>query len=219
MKAIKKIIIFIIILGIIGVIGYLVYDKVLKNNESEVKVIKTIKDYGYELNDNETELYNKEFDKLEEILSAKTVDYEAYAKAISKLFIIDFYTLDNKLSKNDIGGVEYLKDSMKDDFIEEARSTFYRYLELKEERTQKLPYVSKIESVDVEKTTFTILDTTTTTIKTSYNKSTTTKSLGTEYEAYKVSISWDYKEDLDYETEANLMLIKDGKKLYIVEMD
>ena len=202
MKKSKKILITLIIIVILSIIGMLLYNYFTSDEPKEVKTIKSISEYGYELKENETKLYKDEFDNLDKILSKKEVDYEEYAKAIAKLFIIDFYTLDNKLSKNDIGGIEFIKESMRDNFIEEARSTFYKYLEVKSDsRNQNLPEVSQIDSVYVTKTEFKYSDKT------------------IEENAYKVTISWDYKEDYGYEKEANMIIVKEDKKLYIVEMD
>ena len=198
----KKIILItlIVIVSItIGVLCYLTYFKSDKPEEN--KTIKTIEKYGYTLNNYSTDLYKIEFNTLNDILTKETVDYDEYAKQISKLFIIDFYTLENKLSKNDIGGTEFIKPDIKDNFIEKSRSTFYKYLEVKEGRTQTLPIVSEITSVLAEKTLFKVKDT-------KENK-----------EAYKVSISWEYEEDLDYEKEADLYVVEESNKLYIVEMD
>ena len=215
MKKSKKILITLIIIVILSIIGILLYNYFSKDEPKEVKTIKSIPEYGYELKENETELYKDEFDNLDKILSKKEVDYEEYAKQIAKLFIIDFYTLDNKLSKNDIGGTDFIKDDMRDNFIEEARSTFYKYLEVNSsDRNQELPIVSEIKDVEIENTTFVIKDSRTTTSKTK-----TTTSKGTQVDAYKVTISWDYKEDYGYEKEANMIIIKEDKKLYIVEMD
>ena len=219
MKKSKKILIILIILVILAIAGILTY-KFLSHNEEEVvvKTIKEIPEYGYALKENETKIYKDEFDKLEKILSKKDVNYDEYAKSIAKLFIIDFYTLDNKLSKNDIGGVEFIKDSMRDNFIEEARSTFYKYLEVKSDsRKQDLPEVSEIKDVSIENTTFKIMDTKTT--ATSSKSKTTTSSQGTTVDAYKITITWDYKEDCGYENNAKMIIIKENKKLYIVEMD
>lgn len=198
----KKLLIILIILVIIAIIGILVYNFFFKNKEEEVKVIKSIPEYGYDLRENETKLYKDEFEKLDDILSKNDVDYEEYAKEIAKLFIIDFYTLSNKQSKNDIGGTDFIKESMRDNFIEEARSTFYRYLEVEsDDRNQDLPEVSEIKSVEIEDTSFTYSDDT------------------VDDNAYRVTISWDYKEDFGYETKANMIIVKEDKKLYIVEMD
>ena len=201
MKKSRKIIISLIVIILIAIIGLIVYKTVFNNSQEEVKIIKRIKDYDYNLKENETELYKTEFNELDKILSKKNVDYEEYAKSIAKLFIIDFYTLDNKLSKNDIGGTEFIKEDMRDNFIEEARSTFYKYVEVIDGRTQELPEVSNITDVSVEKAEFKYSDKT------------------IDENAYKVSISWDYVEDLGYEKEASMIIVKQDKKLYIVEMD
>lgn len=201
MKSKKKIAVCLILIVVI-IIGVIVYNVLPeKEEEPQVKIIRNIKEYDYSLNDNETELYKEEFDNLYNILDAKEVNYEEYAKSVAKLFIIDFYTLDNKLSKNDIGGSDFIKPIMRDNFIEEARSKFYKYLEVKSKnRTQKLPIVSEIKEVLVENTTFTYSDKT------------------VDENAYKVTINWEYKEDLGYEKETKMILVKEDKKLYIVEM-
>ncbi len=201
MKKSKKVIIslFIIVLVVSSIIALMIIFK--PNKEEEIKIIKSINTYDYKLEENETKLYKDTFNELDGILSSEEVNYEDYAKCIAKLFIIDFYTLDNKLSKNDIGGTDFIKGEMRDNFIEEARSTFYKYLEQKEGREQTLPEVSEILSVELENTSFTYSDKT------------------VDDDAYKITIKWDYKEDLGYETEANMIIVKEGKKLYIVEMD
>ena len=215
MKKIRKIIIILLIILIVLLIGYIVYDKCFNKEEEPIKVEKRIDDYGYTLDENETNIYKEEFYNLEKILESSEVDYEAYAKSIAKLFIIDFYTLDNKLSKNDIGGVEFLKPSMRDNFIEQARSTFYKYVEVKKGRTQKLPIVSSVDDIELEKTTYTIKKITKTTSK----KGKTPTNVGDIKEAYKLNISWSYKEDLGYEDTTTMYMIKENDKLYIVEMN
>ena len=49
----------------------------------EVKVLKSIDEYGYQLKDNKTKKYKDMFKELEDILRADTVDEEAYAKKIA----------------------------------------------------------------------------------------------------------------------------------------
>ena len=150
MKKSKKILIVLIIIVILSIIGILLYSYFSKDEPKEIKTIKSIPEYGYELKENETKLYKDEFENLDKILSEKEVNYEEYAKSIAKLFIIDLYTLDNKLSKNDIGGTDFIKEDMRDNFIDEVRSTFYKYLEVdSEDRNQDLPEVSKIKDVSI----------------------------------------------------------------------
>lgn len=200
-KLLKVLIVLVLIFCVIILV--LFGSKLLTDKEpNEVKILKEIKSHGYKLDENETEIYKSEFDKLENILTQDEINYEDYAKQVAKLFIIDFYTLDNKLSKNDIGGVEFIKESMRDNFIEEARSTFYKYLEVKsDKRVQNLPVVSEITDVLVEDTEFKYADKT------------------IDENAYKVTISWLYEEDLGYETETKMVLVNENNKLYIVEMN
>ena len=202
-KKSKLRVILILILIILFIIGGVYSFKFLKKDDNkEIKVVKKIDNYDYNLKENETKLYSNTFDELEELLKSEEIDYESYAKLVAKLFIIDFYTLTNKLSKNDVGGTEFIKDSMKDNFIEEARSTFYKYLEVKsDKRTQELPEVSNIKEVTVEPTEF------------KYSDKTIDKN------AYSIAISWEYKKDLGYESEARMIIVKENDKLFIVEMD
>lgn len=218
-KILKRILIVLLILIIIGIVAFVMYNYLYdKKDDTEVKVIKSIDNYGYTLKENETKLYKENFDELVNILNEKDVSKEDYAKCISKLFIIDFYTLSNKKSKNDVGGSEFVYPEIKDNFIEKARSTIYKYIESDvEKRTQSLPTVSEIKDVTIEDTTFTIYDKTTTTTTKRYK--TTTSKKGTTVDAYKVNITWDYSEDLGYEKEANIIIIEKENKLYIVEMD
>lgn len=197
----KKILTILLIIIIILLVMFGVYYCFLKKDDTGVKVIKEIKQYGYTLDDNETDLYNEYFDELSNILSEEDIDNEAYAKTISKLFVIDFYTLDNKLSKNDIGGVQFIREDIRDNFIDKARGTFYRYLEVKSDlRNQDLPVVSSIDNTEVEMTSFTYKDKT------------------VDDEAYQVTINWTYENDFDYQRSAIITLVKDDNKLNIIEI-
>lgn len=166
------------------------------------KVIKEIRDFGYVLRDNETKLYNDLFDKLLDELNKKEVDEEEYAKLVSELFVAGFYNLDNKITKTDIGGVQFVHKEAVENFKEKATDTIYKYVEsnIYNDRNQELPIVDSIEVVNVEKDSFKYLKT-------------------TDANAYKVSLVWTYEKDLGYETECNLVLVHENNKLSVVEMD
>lgn len=205
-KVIRLVIIFLILILVIflaAFIGYNYLKEDTNNVVEEIKIVKSIEAYDYNLKENETTLYNDTFEELVNTLTANDVSYEEYAKVISKLFIIDFYTLNNKLSKNDIGGTDFIYPDMVDNFIEEARSTFYKYIETNtgENKNNNLPEVSSIDEVLVEETTFTL------------------KEKKETIDAYKVTIKWSYKNETDYEKEAKIILVRKDNKLYIVEMD
>lgn len=197
-KGIGVIIIFIIV-GILlfGYLGYRVKNDFFKG--SERKKLDSIGLYGYTLSKNDTDIYKTYFKELSKVLNEKTIDYNEYAKLISKLFVIDLYTLDNKLASTDIGGLEFLHNDLKDNFKENMGSTLYNFVEsnIDGKRTQELPIVKDVEVSDVFETKYT------------YNE--------TEYDAYIVSTNITYEKDLGYPKSMKLTIIKDNNILHIVK--
>ena len=115
-KSVKRFLFFIAIVIIVGV-GIITYSTVMKKDKvAEVKVLKEIKGYGYKLKDNKSESYKKLFAKLEEELKKDSVDEEKYAKLISEMFILDFYSLDEKVAKTDVGGTDFIYQESLNDF-------------------------------------------------------------------------------------------------------
>ena len=116
--------------------------------------------------------------------------------------IYDFYSLEDKSTKTDVGGVEFVHPKALANFLVNAEDTYYKYVEsnIYGDRVQKLPVVDEMIINATEQTTFI------------YNNE--------EYEAYKVNISWTYtsEEFSDYQDSAVLYFIKDDIKLYLVEL-
>lgn len=195
----RGVIVIFIIVGIIlfGYLGYRVKNDFFKG--SERKKLDSIELYGYTLSKNDTEIYKTYFKELSKVLNEKTIDYTEYAKLISKLFVIDLYTLDNKLASTDIGGLEFLHKDLKDNFKENMGSTLYNFVEsnIDGKRTQELPIVKDVNVSDVFETKYT------------YNK--------IEYDAYIVSTDITYEKDLGYPKSMKLTIIKDNNILYIVK--
>lgn len=195
----RGVIVIFIIVGIIlfGYLGYRVKNDFFKG--SERKKLDSIELYGYTLSKNDTEIYKTYFKELSKVLNEKTIDYTEYAKLISKLFVIDLYTLDNKLASTDIGGLEFLHKYLKDNFKENMGSTLYNFVEsnIDGKRTQELPIVKDVNVSDVFETKYT------------YNK--------TEYDAYIVSTDITYEKELGYPKSMKLTIIKDNNILYIVK--
>ena len=196
---IRNIVLFVVVgLIILGIVGFKAYNDFFKDNSINKKVV-SLDLYGYTLSKNDTGLYKDNFKALEKTLNETPVNYEEYAKLLSKLFIIDVYTLNNKLSSTDIGGLEFLYKPLKENFKENMGDTLYKSVQvnLDGKRTQNLPEVTSIEVTDVFPTKYT------------YNK--------TEFEAYLVTLKWEYKQDLGYQKSMKLTLIKDGIFLYVVK--
>ena len=188
-------ILIIIVLVIIGVNAYKDFFKKKEEPTIVKKELDSLELYGYTLDDLDTEVYKKYFDELKEVLNKEEVNEEEYASSVIKLFITDFYTLENKITSSDFGGLEFVHPDALDNFKLKAGDTLYNHVKtnLDGKRDQKLPYVTEVSIKNVEKTTF------------------------NEQEAYLVSATWNYKEDLGYQTSASFYLIKNENKLYIVE--
>ena len=200
-RRIKKsgIVLIIIIIIFIFFIG----KNLLFNNDKieKIETNDTIEEYGYLLNNNETKYYNKLFKELKKELSKEKIDEEEYAKLISKLFVTDFFTLDNKTDKNDVGGIQFVYTEFQSDFKKLAKESVYKNMEnnMYNDRKQELPIVIDAEVLSIEKTEYEYLD-------------------NNDDSAYEISISIEYKKDLKYQKECKLILVHSNNKLEIVKM-
>lgn len=203
-KSVKIFLILLFLLLIIGV-GIVVYLKISKPTQeeippvNEVKVTNTIDKYGYTLEDRDKELFIEKFEELKTLLNEENYDKETYIKLISELFIIDLYTISNKISRYDIGGLEYVYQDARESFKTVAENTIYKTVEnnLDDSRNQKLPTVSSTKITEISETTYNMPDETT-------------------VDGYKVNISWEYEEDYGYDSSAVLILIQENEKWGVV---
>ena len=110
------------------------------------------------------------------------------------------------MSKNDVGGVQFVYKNYKATFIDKARDQFYKYLKnnLDGKRNQELPEVSEIKVESVEAV--------------SASSELTTDEFKSIDEAYKVNLSWDYKSDLGYQKSATVIVVKDDNKFSVAKL-
>lgn len=199
----KKVIVLIIliIILILCITGFILYKTLSKNQVTEAKVIDSIEEYGYVLEDDQPKIYKDLFKELSKVLKEENVNEEEYAKIISQMFSIDFYNLENKVSKNDVGGTMFVSTNYVDNFTLKASDTVYKYIEhnLYNDRKQNLPIVVSSSIKELENTTY------------KYGKI-------NDQKAYEVTVNLEYKEDLGYPTEISLILIHNDKKLEVCEM-
>ena len=116
----KKVSIFVIIvILIIAAITFFIFLDSKKDDTETIKVedVDTIEGYDYTLKSNSTKYFKDLFKQLKECLEADEIDEDEYAELVSKMFIADFFNLDNKISKNDVGGVQFVYEGFRDDFI------------------------------------------------------------------------------------------------------
>lgn len=188
---IKKIIriIMLVVVALIAIYAIFVAIPSKKDKDEGIENINN----KYILYKRDSSLYKENFEKLRTILETSPVDNKEYAETIVKLFVIDFYTLDNKNDNTDIGGLQYVHSNLKDNLVLNASSTMYKYIKT----TKELPKVKSITSVDTRETTYKIND--------------------KDYSAYAITINWEYDKDLGYEKQGTFIVVNDNENLSIVE--
>lgn len=202
-KGVKRFLIILLILVVLAGGAFLVWKFYPKERAQEVAtVVSEIPGYGYTLKSNKSAQYKEMFQELTDILSESPVDEEAYVEQISKMFILDFYTLSDKVANTDVGGVDFVHSAAKTNFLEKAEDTIYKYVEsdIYGERNQKLPTVDEITVSSIDNVTYELSD-------------------SVDDNAYQVNLSWTYKEDMGYQNEAVLTFVHEGEKLSLVEME
>lgn len=172
--------------------------KNIRGTKQTVKELKSIKEYGYKLYDNETKLGIKKFEELAKLLEKENFSEEEYAKLVAELFVIDFYTLDNKLTNKHIGGLQYVDPDIKENLIEKATDTYYKGIENKlvGKRKQKLPIVKSIKTDEIKQA-----------------------AVSTDPLGYLVKVSWDYEKGDGFQKQATISLVHQDKKLYLYKID
>lgn len=194
-----------VVIILVGV-GILCYKRFFDKGKEVVKpeIVDKLDDYGYSLEKDATKLDKEMFAELKKTLNVEEVDEEKYASLVAKMLVADFYNLDNKVSKNDIGGVQFIKEDYRNNFIFEASETVYKYIELNvyNDRTQELPVVSSVDIKSINTTTYKYKDI-------------------TDSKAYKAVVTVSYEKDLGYPKEVTVVMIhnKDNeKKLEVIKM-
>ncbi len=200
-KKYKRILIIILIVVLLAIISFVIY-KIFLNNKTEevVNIVDSISEYGYNLDDRDTELMKNVYEELKDVLLADTIDYEKYADTLARLFVIDLFTMNNKINKYDVGGTEYVYPDAIENFKLNVEDTIYKHMENNSsgKRKQNLPEVSSIDVLSTEVGEYTIGDTDT-------------------FDAYIVDLAWEYSSDLGYDDNATVTLVKMEDKLYVVE--
>ena len=198
-----RILILLLIVCLLAYLGVLAYEKlnVKEVKTKKVKNISTIKEYDYVLKENAFAYYKKLFKKLDSVLSKEDVDEEEYLNLTCQMFVSDFFNLDNKISKNDVGGVQFVYKNYQSDFEKSAMDSVYKIVEsnVYGNRRQNLPIVEEVKCNKVKNETF------------KYNDS-------SDENAYVMNFDIKYKEDLGYQTEGSLIVIHSGKKLEVAAM-
>lgn len=197
----KKVILFLCILIFVYAAGGTIYYIATREKKDDKPIVTnkdTIKGYDYTLKSNATKLYEDEFKALKANLEGD-INYDEYAVSVAKLFVIDLYTINNKINKYDTGGASFVYPDGRDNYKLNVQDTIYKYVEdnTNGKRTQNLPEVSSVIIKDSKKDTYKIGD--------------------NSFEAYKINLEWSYVQDLGYDKTGEIILIKKDKNIYVVE--
>ena len=189
--------ILIILVSMIGISKIFLKKDTESKPKVETKIISNIEKYGYTLDDRDTKYMKETFKELESILNIDEINKEEYAKVLSKLFIIDFYTLGNKINKYDVGSLEYILNDKVEMFKNKAMDTIYSDIidNTYKDRVQELPEITNVEILEIKKSKFEL------------NKE--------EKESYKITLKFSYKKDLGYDKEGTLHIIENNNKLEV----
>ena len=193
---------FILFVVFVCVVSILIYRFNKKEDINEIVAVSAIDDYNYVLDSNETRVYKNYFKDLEKLLKSEKIDEEEYASLVSKLFIIDFYTLNNKLTNQDVGGLQFINSNVKDNFYSKAINTIYKYVKsnIYGERRQNLPEVKDVETESIKSIKF--------------DEGNIQDNI-----AYEVVCNVLYKKDLGYSDKIIIRLVHEDNKLTIVEIE
>lgn len=191
------VVVFIIIMLVINIFYFKSFDNNINNNQT-VQKIDQMENYDYYLDDNASEYYKELYDELKSILNSDDINEEEYAKIVAKLFVTDLFTLDNKLTSSDIGGLQFIYSDFKEDFVNIAKTTLYSGVEsnIYGDREQELPIVSDVQITSIQDSSFTYQN--------------------NSYDSYDIRTQITYQKDLGYPSEYSLVLIKNDIYLQIV---
>lgn len=124
--------------------------------------------------------------------SLKDADEEEEAQALAKLFVADFFTLSNKESDTDVGGLNYIPSAAYEDMEQYARFYFYNNYSMivSQLGEEQLPCVKDVTVNNVQSSTIT------------YD--------GQSYDGYliEVDIAYEDTEASDLKTNATLSIAK-----------
>ena len=199
----KSLIIVVVIIVLALITGIVLLSKNKKTTPtSQIEVVDTIDNFDYQLNDNETKYYNELFSSLKQLLSNDNYDEEEYAILVGKLFLADFYDLDSKIMKSDVGGTQFVYSEYRSDFELGAIDTVYKFVEsnVYGDRKQDLPVVKSVE-------------------KSSITTNSYKSNMATDTNAYYLTMNISYNKDLGYPNNVLLVLVHNGDKLEIVSME
>ena len=183
---------------------------------------------GYTLRSNATDYQIELFEILIEAQSQfyeteSDEDLKNYASAIVRNFIADFFTLSNKVSRSDVGGLQFFSEEIVNNFREFAIDEFYLHLNQHIEmfESESLPTVQSTTIREIE-FGYRMIELE----KDDDNELPTEEELQEEeVRTITIDIEWSYESTIlpyisEFQTEARFVLVEDdgNVSIYIIEL-
>ena len=178
---------------VLGLLFYRFISENIENYVNENQRKAGIEDFKYRDISDEEALLGKT-----QILEADEVDENAYITQLSKVFVIDLLSLNNKINKYEVTSSQFFNSTKKDMFINKVVDNFYDYIEdnAYNDRKQLLPEVSEVVMDELKTTKY---------------------KMGEEsVDAYEISANVSYVSDLGYDKKVDVILTKEDNKYSVV---
>lgn len=194
-KGLLLVLVLFIIAGLV-LYGYGYLMKTKNEVVNSANVFDSIEKYGYTLNDNVTQYYKDEFNKLKTMEDDKEI-----ATQVAKLFVIDIYSINYKINKYEVTSMQYFYSDKRDMHRQKMVDTIYKYVEDNsyDDRKQELPEVKEVTVKEVKEDKYKMGD--------------------EKRDSYVVTLGISYVKDLGYDKLAEVTLVKDGNNYSVVSYD
>lgn len=191
----KGILLIIFLFVIAGVLLYLWGYINRPKNEivNKVQEADKIDRFGYVINDNVSDYYMSEFNKLKDMQ-----DEEEIATQVAKLFVIDLFSINYKVNKYEVTSAQYFYSTKRDMHRQKVLDNFYTFVEDNSygDRKQELPEIKNVEITSTKKDTYKLGD--------------------DKVDSYVVDLTMEYVKDLGYDKKGEVILVHDGDNISVV---
>lgn len=203
--------------------GFFIFKTI--NQKTDVDGSQLTKDEFYSIRNNATQYQKDLYAELLEEVENESKDLDKISELVAQNFVADFYTWTNKFRKNDVGGLQFVREDIRTSVYQSAQQSVYgdMYYYLNNGGLKNTLEIEEVTVDNAEKIDFFIYDKEGS--KDIYDEDLKKWMDGDYHEAYKVKVSWKYKntDSFDsnvYDDEANVILMLNEKGVpMIVEVN
>ena len=163
---------------------------------NKVQEADKIDRFGYTINDNVTDYYMSEFNKLKDLQ-----EEEEIASQVAKLFVIDLFSINYKINKYEVTSAQYYYSTKREMHRQKVLDNFYNFVEDNSynDRKQELPEIKNVEVTSIKKDTYKLGD--------------------EKVDCYVADVTMEYVKDMGYDKKGEVILVHDGDNISVVSYD